>query len=342
MRRRLWERRRLVLVWAVPHDVERLDSERSRLRSARMFVACVAAAAVLCMAPAGAQDALAAARDLYRAAEYENALARLNTLHPSSANDTKYVEQYRALCLLALGRTVEAERAIEAVVTSSPTFSPSETEQSPRIRAAFRDVRQRVLPQIIQQMYADAKTAFDRGDSIVASTKFQQVLDLLNDGDLAPVASRPPLSEIGTLATGFRDLAAKTTAQHSTAALSAGLPATRESAPSTQAPGGRGSATSPMQPLIYSLQDANVVAPVPVRESWAALTDVFAIRTGVITVVINESGDVETVTMTVQVNPVYDRLALATAKNWKYRPATMNGVPVKFRRVVLLDLKTTR
>ena len=99
---------------------------------------------------------------------------------------------------------------------------------------------------------------------------------------------------------------------------------------------------SPSEPLIYSMQDANVVAPVPVRESWAALTDVFAIRTGVITVVINEAGDVESVTMTVPVNPVYDRLAVGTAKSWKYRPATMNGVPVKFRRVVLLDLKTTR
>jgi TonB family protein len=295
------------------------------------------------VAPAGAQDALAAARDLYRAAEYENALARLNAVHPSSANDTKYVEQYRALCLLALGRTAEAERAIEAVVTSSPTFSPSETEQSPRIRAAFREVRQRVLPQIIQQMYADAKASFDRGDTNVAATKFQQVLDLLSDADVAPVAGRPPLSEIGTLATGFRDLAAKAPAQHSTTAPSASVPVARESAPSPPlTPPARDSAASPMPPLIYSVQDANVVPPIPVRESWAALTDVFAIRTGVITVVVNESGDVESVTMTVPVNPVYDRLAVATAKNWKYRPATMNGVAVKFRRVVLLDLKTTR
>ena len=307
-----------------------------------MFVACAAAAAVLSMAGAGAQDALAAARDLYRAAEYENALARLNALHPSSATDTTFVEQYRALCLLALGRTSEAERAIEAVVTSSPAYSPSETEESPRIRAAFREVRQRVLPQIIQQMYAGAKAAFDRGDANVASAKFQQVLDLLSDVDIAPIAGRPPLSEIGTLAVGFRDLAAKTALQHSTTAPLAAVPMPREPAPSTQAPAARAPAISPSEPLIYSMQDANVVPPVPVRESWAALSDVFAIRTGVITVVINEAGDVETVTMTVAVNPVYDRLAVATAKSWKYRPATMNGVPVKFRRVVLLDPKTTR
>jgi len=296
------------------------------------------------VAPAGAQDPLVAARDLYRAAEYEGALARLNTLRASAraAGDTKFIEQYRALCLLALGRTTEAERAIEAVVTSSPTYRPTDTEESPRIRAAFREVRQRVLPQIIQQQYTDARAAFDRGDSIVASAKFQQVLDLLADADVAAVAGQPPLSEIRTLATEFRDLSSKTTAQKSVAAPAAVAPVVREAAPSTPTPGPRGPAASPPGAGIYSMQDSDVVAPVVVRESWAALSDVFAIRTGVVTLLINELGDVDSVTMTVPVNPVYDRLALATAKNWKYRPATVNGVPVKFRRVVLLDLKTTR
>ena len=108
------------------------------------------------------------------------------------------------------------------------------------------------------------------------------------------------------------------------------------------APAPRGPAASAAGAGTYSMQDSDVVPPVVVRESWAALGDVFAVRTGVVTVVINEVGDVDTVTMTVPVNPVYDRLAIATAKNWKYRPATVNGVPVKFRRVVLLDLKTAR
>ncbi|MFL6279553.1 MAG: energy transducer TonB [Vicinamibacterales bacterium] len=333
---------KLGLASAVTREVE-VFNKRSRPRAAGTRIACVIAAVVLYVAPAWAQDPLVAARDLYRAAEYEGALARLNTLRASAraAGDTKFIEQYRALCLLALGRTTEAERAIEAVVTSSPTYRPTDTEESPRIRAAFSEVRQRVLPQIIQQQYTDARAAFDRGDSTVASAKFQQVLDLLADADVATVAGQPPLSEIRTLATEFRDLSAKTTAQKSAAAPAAAAPIVREAAPSP-APGSRGPAASAPGVGIYSMQDSDVVPPVVVRESWAALADVFAVRTGVVTVIINELGDVETVTMTVPVNPVYDRLAVATAKNWKYRPATVNGVPVKFRRVVLLDLKTTR
>jgi TonB family protein len=93
---------------------------------------------------------------------------------------------------------------------------------------------------------------------------------------------------------------------------------------------------------IYSAEDPTVVPPVVVRESWTALADVFAVRVGVIAVVIDETGGVETATMVVAVNAVYDRLAVTTAKRWRYRPATVDGVPVKFRKVILLDLKATR
>jgi hypothetical protein len=79
-----------------------------------------------------------------------------------------------------------------------------------------------------------------------------------------------------------------------------------------------------------------------VRESWAGLAEVFAVRIGVIAVLIDETGAVETTTMMVPVNAVYDRLAVTTAKRWRYRPATLDGVPVKFRKVILLDLKAAR
>jgi hypothetical protein len=42
------------------------------------------------------------------------------------------------------------------------------------------------------------------------------------------------------------------------------------------------------------------------------------------------------------VNAVYDRLALSEAKRWRYKPATLDGVPVRFRKVILLDLKLAR
>ena len=53
----------------------------------------------------GRENPLTAARDLYASARYDEALAVLNGL-PSDAvaSDRKSIEQYRSLCLLALGR----------------------------------------------------------------------------------------------------------------------------------------------------------------------------------------------------------------------------------------------
>jgi hypothetical protein len=101
-------------------------------------------------------------------------------------------------------------------------------------------------------------------------------------------------------------------------------------------------APRPFPGRIYSVEDANVVPPMAMRESWTALADVFAVRTGAVQVVIDETGAVESATTTIVVNPVYDRLALSTAKGWRYRPATLDGVPVKFRKVIVLDRKATR
>ena len=79
-------------------------------------------------APASAQEGpLAAARDLYASARYDEALAMLNGLRPQeSANpaNLRSIEQYRSLCLLALGRGAEAEAAIAAVVAADPMYLP--------------------------------------------------------------------------------------------------------------------------------------------------------------------------------------------------------------------------
>ncbi len=77
------------------------------------------------------------ARELYASARYDEALAMLNGLRPVDAaqpSERKTIEQYRSLCLLALGRGEEAETAIAAVVTADPFYQPSEAEASPRVQ----------------------------------------------------------------------------------------------------------------------------------------------------------------------------------------------------------------
>src|SRR5258708_17931676 len=162
-------------------------------------------------AQAPPQDPLAAARDLYASARYDEALAMLNDIHTSAATtpvaERKSVEQYRSLCLLALGRGSEAENAIAAVVTADPTYQPGEAEASPRVRTAFSDVRKRVLPEIATAHYAEAKGSFDHKMFAQASQQFRQVIALLEDADMGG-----RLSDLRTLSAGFLDLAVAATA----------------------------------------------------------------------------------------------------------------------------------
>src|SRR3954447_14538891 len=145
---------------------------------------------LLAMSAAGAsaQDGdLSSARDLYASAAYDDALVALNRLRSADhrASQSRAIEQYRAFCLLALGRAADAEQAIEAVVAAEPSFQPGETDASPRIRLAFTSVRRRMLPSIIQQKYAVAKAAYDRKDFAAAADGFAQVLTALADQDVA-------------------------------------------------------------------------------------------------------------------------------------------------------------
>src|SRR3989441_11563668 len=202
------------------------------------------------------EDSLAAARDLYASAAYEDALAVLNRLPQSNQpfEEARAVDQYRALCLMALGRTAEAERAIEAVIAGDPSYSPA-TDVSPRVRATFSDVRRRVLPVIIQQTYSSAKAAFDRKEFAVAASAFTQMLVMMTDPDVEAAAGKPPLSDLRMLAAGFRDLAA-------TAAPPPPPPPPADPVPVPP--------PAPVVPRVYTAGDANVVPPIPIQQQLPA------------------------------------------------------------------------
>src|SRR5439155_9321078 len=193
----------------------------------------------------------------------------------------------------------------------------------------------RVLPDIIQQKYADAKAAFDRKDSASASTGFTQVLDLLADPDVASAASQPPLSSLRPLAVDFRNLS-------EVAAAPPPIPSQPAvPSPSPAAPP-RSTMSSPAPAIerrIYGPEDANVVPPVILRQVLPPVGEVFAVRQGMVEIIIDETGSVEAATTRVAVNPVYDRLVLSAAKNWRYRAASLDGTPVRFRKIVQIDLK---
>lgn len=294
---------------------------------------CVASFVVLVGGgPAAAQDSFTAARDLYASAAYEDALAMLNRLRePSRApTEERAVEQYRMLCLLALNRAEEAQKAIEVIVAAEPGFRLSESDISPRVRSTFSDVRRRMLPALIQQQYGRAKAVFDQKNFSAAADGFSRVLEMLADSDIGVSANQPPLSDLRTLAAGFRDLSV-TAATPPPPAAAAASPA----APSVEPPATR----TPPAPRVYGADDGNVVPPTVVRQSLPPFpSKVVTSHQGALVVIVSETGAVESATMRIPISSNYDRAILEAARQWRYRPATLDGVPVKFRRVVQINV----
>ena len=165
---------------------------------------------VLLAPEARAQDPMAKARELYAAAEYDDALTMLEGLAAGKhgASDRQAVELYRMLCLVAVGRSDEADKAIEGMIAADPLFRPGD-DISPRMRTVFSDARRRLLPALIQQNYQQAKAAFDRQDFVAAASAFKRVVDTVADPGMAQAAAQSPLSDLRTLASGFHDLSVK-------------------------------------------------------------------------------------------------------------------------------------
>ncbi|HET9264624.1 MAG TPA: energy transducer TonB [Vicinamibacterales bacterium] len=287
-------------------------------------------------APAAAQEnSLETARNLYASARYDEALLVLNGLRPGPdvTNDLKAIEQYRSLCLLALGRAEEAEAAISAVIAADPMYQPSEAEASPRVRAAFAEVRQRRLPDISRERYSSAKAAFDRKDFARSEQEFRELLQLIDDPDMGG-----RLADLRVLVEGFLDLS-------TAAAAPPPAPQSAEPAPASPPPAPP-AAPAPATPevqsdRVFGAEDNGVVPPVAIKQEVPRLPSTIASQTrerGLMEIVIDEQGRVTHIELRGRMHPVFDSQLIAAAKDWRYRPATFNGRAVKYRKLVQINI----
>ena len=278
--------------------------------------------------PGNSTGDIATAKALYASASFEEALTHLATI--KSGAPVEIVEQYRALCLLGLGRATEAEQALERIVVSKPFYQVTDADVSPRFVGMFRDVRKRMLPAAAKTIYARAKAHFDAGDHVNAAREFTTLLALLDDDDLA--AEMAALSDLETLAGGFLAL--------SNAALlpkSAPAPTPRVPPPPPPDPG-------PPAAVIYSIENTDVVPPGDIERRlppWDATNKVAAAtaRRGVLEVIIDEKGRVELAILRAPVSPYYDKQLLEAAERWRFKPAMKDGQAVKFRRLFAITLQ---
>jgi tetratricopeptide (TPR) repeat protein len=269
-----------------------------------------------------AADDLATVKDLYASASFEEALTQLANVQ--SRLSPEQTEQYRALCLLGLGRSDEAQQSLERLVEANPLYEIPESDVPPRLVTMYHDVRKRLLPATTRDLYAKAKTAFDGKQYASASSQFREMLALIGDNDNSNDAD---LSDLKMLGEGFLKLSDGEVI----AAAQAAQEAARAAAAAAAVP------ATPPPPSIYGIENTDVVPPAEIDRRlplWNPPTVVARTTEyrGLLEVVIDERGAVESATLRKPVTPAYDPILLDATKHWKFQPATRNGVPVKYRK----------
>jgi tetratricopeptide (TPR) repeat protein len=319
-------------------------------------LALIAAALLLAAAPALAQDPLAEAKDLYASAEYEKALGALDEARkaPGLAPPVLLaIEQYRALCLLAVGQKGEAERAIEAVLDLDPFYTPGEDDAAPWVRQAFREVRRRVLPATLQQRYGRGKQAFERKEYVAADAAFGQVLRILDDPDLS--LDQGATSDMRLVVHAFLDLSKAAREQPPPAPVpglaAAPAPPSPQASPKPESPppatpapaattGNPASSPPAAGGIVYDSTASTVLPPLPLRQSVTIPEQARPLEEieGVVEIVIGRSGTIESATVRQSFGAALDGLVLQSVKAWRYRPGILNGSPVRYRRLVRIVL----
>jgi TonB family protein len=286
-----------------------------------------------------ADEPLADAKALFAAASFDGALAALDRLDAANGALPEALE-YKALCLLALGRSGDAQTITETLVTTVPTFAPADADLSPRFVELLTETRRRMVPVIARRLFADARDQYRAKNPADARRTFQQVVTLAGDRVWRDTAEA---DDLRTLASGFLDLLEGAAAPKAAAAEP--QPITPTAVP--RAPVAVTPTAVPPAPVAVATAAAlgQVQAPVPIRQSmpqWVAPDRVSALRTfhGAIKVRIGADGHVVDVAVATATHPDYDKQLLETARDWMYKPATRNGQPIEVEKVVEFYLRS--
>jgi hypothetical protein len=204
------------------------------------------------------------------------------------------------------GRPQPDEAARPATKSAAATYEIAAPPISERARARPVVVQRsslREVPQKAQREYRRARELFDQKDYAKAADGFQEVIKLLDDGELSP-----PVAELRSLASDYSVL--------SRATLSA----------ITGGP-------------VYRSGDEGVTEAVAVRQYLPEPPPKTPPgRLGVLFLVIDGQGVVESVRLESPANRYHDRFWLSAAKTWHFKPALKDGQPVKFlKRIVITE-----
>lgn len=275
---------------------------------------------------AAAQTQMASVRELYASASYEEALSVLTSVSAPGGPTLIEAEQYRALCLLAVGRQAEARDAVRRIVEQDPLYVPAGDDVSPRIAALFEEVRGELLPTIARKQFAEAKALFGQQEHQRASEMLDRVVRMTTDPIVKDAAG---LEDLRLVADGLLTLAT---------AKIAPVPVAGPAGPEVPA------TPRPATPVVYSSNNKEVSVPEAVSQQlpeWrppASLRSGFVLS-GLLRLIISESGSVEAVSVLRSAHPSYDAALVKAAHDWKFRPALKDGQPVKYAKVIQVQLR---
>jgi TonB family protein len=283
----------------------------------------------LCAAAPAAQAQLDSARKLYASASYEEALNLLAAVRDADVATTIEAEQYRALCLLAIGRPGEAHEAVRRIVAQNPLYSPAGRDVSPRIAALFEETRRELLPGIARTSFGEAKALFVQQEHQRAYEILDRVAQIISDPAVSDLVE---LDDLRLVADGLLILA-----KAKTASAPVSAPASHDTPPP--------SPPVSSAPTVFSSNDKDVTVPaalvqeMPVWRSPGGLPP-GAVLSGLVRLVIDENGSVEGVTLLRGIHPSYDAALVRAAREWKFRPALKAGQPVKYAKIIQIQLRS--
>jgi hypothetical protein len=285
---------------------------------------------VLVASPSPGQTQMASVRELYASASYEDALTALASVNSGDSETAIEAEQYRALCLLAIGRQGEARASIRRIVERDPLYSPVEAEVTPRIAALFAETRRELLPGAARRGFAEAKMLYERREHDRAVERLERVVRITSDPIVNASAG---MEDLHLVADGLLTLARAKAASDAAAARVASPPAPVPALPA-----------APPAPIIYGGDDSSVTVPVALSQEmppWRPPTNLRngVVLSGLVRVIIDESGKVESSTMLRAIHPSYDTLLLKATRTWTFKPALKDGHPVKYAKVIALQLQ---
>ena len=311
-----------------------------------------------------AQDPLSAAKDLYASAAYEDALSTLGRINAdgAAADVSRQVDEYRAFCLYALGRTREAESVAETLIRRQPLARLDAADASPRLESMFSDVRKRLLPSLIREQFRAARLAIDDKAYDTAQPRLTDARQMIAEAQKLNVKD-DGLADLSVLVDGFLGLIQSASEQRAASAPAAGavVAATAAAAPQQSTVASPGAPSRPVAAaapppasrpsaaaraaeagLAYTIDDEGVTPPLTIQQRMPSMppqlqTIARAVHArGLLDVVIDETGRVADARIRQSLNAAFDSQVVRSARDWRYQPAVKDGLPVRFVKTILL------